>query len=68
MIDSNFVLGNAAAPPDYPIVYCSDGFCSLTGDTDQWYQGFVKGEEVLFFIKYSQPNIIEIVPLTTVTR
>ena len=32
-LDSNFVLGNAAAPPDYPIVYCSDGFCSLTGET-----------------------------------
>ena len=32
-LDSNFVLGNAAAPPDYPIVYCSDGFCSLTGES-----------------------------------
>ena len=30
-LDSNFVLGNAVAPPDYPIVYCSDGFCELTG-------------------------------------
>uniref|UniRef100_A0A1I8IEH9 PAC domain-containing protein n=1 Tax=Macrostomum lignano TaxID=282301 RepID=A0A1I8IEH9_9PLAT len=27
---SNFVLGNAQAP-DRPIVYCSDGFCELTG-------------------------------------
>lgn len=26
----NFVLGNARAP-GYPIVYCSDGFCRLTG-------------------------------------
>lgn len=28
--DSNFVLGNAQVPA-YPIVYCSDGFCDLTG-------------------------------------
>ncbi|XP_049867041.1 potassium voltage-gated channel subfamily H member 8-like isoform X9 [Pectinophora gossypiella] len=27
---SNFVLGNAQVPA-YPIVYCSDGFCELTG-------------------------------------
>ena len=31
--DSNFVLGNAQVPPGYPIVYCSDGFCELTGYT-----------------------------------
>lgn len=30
---SNFVLGNAQVPPAYPIVYCSDGFCELTGYT-----------------------------------
>ena len=29
--DSNFVLGNAQVPNTYPIVYCSDGFCELTG-------------------------------------
>ncbi|XP_062526598.1 potassium voltage-gated channel subfamily H member 8 isoform X3 [Bombyx mori] len=29
---SNFVLGNAQVP-SYPIVYCSDGFCELTGWT-----------------------------------
>ena len=29
--DSNFVLGNAQVLPVYPIVYCSDGFCELTG-------------------------------------
>lgn len=29
--DSNFVLGNAQVPNLYPIVYCSDGFCELTG-------------------------------------
>lgn len=29
--DSNFVLGNAQVPAVYPIVYCSDGFCELTG-------------------------------------
>eukprot|EP00111_Clytia_hemisphaerica_P018593 TCONS_00054981-protein len=28
---SNFVLGNAESLRDYPIVYCSDGFCELTG-------------------------------------
>ncbi|XP_071942761.1 voltage-gated delayed rectifier potassium channel KCNH8-like [Antedon mediterranea] len=28
---SNFVLGNAQVIPSYPIVYCSDGFCELTG-------------------------------------
>lgn len=28
--DSNFVLGNAQAQ-GFPIVYCSDGFCELTG-------------------------------------
>ncbi|XP_076328741.1 voltage-gated delayed rectifier potassium channel KCNH8-like [Tachypleus tridentatus] len=28
---SNFVLGNAQVPSLYPIVYCSDGFCDLTG-------------------------------------
>ncbi|KAF5298054.1 hypothetical protein FQA39_LY11822 [Lamprigera yunnana] len=32
-IDSNFVLGNAQVPTLYPIVYCSDGFCELTGFT-----------------------------------
>uniref|UniRef100_A0A668US33 Voltage-gated delayed rectifier potassium channel KCNH4 n=1 Tax=Oreochromis aureus TaxID=47969 RepID=A0A668US33_OREAU len=30
-IDSNFVLGNAQVQSLYPIVYCSDGFCELTG-------------------------------------
>ncbi|XP_072381885.1 voltage-gated delayed rectifier potassium channel KCNH8 isoform X1 [Diabrotica undecimpunctata] len=30
---SNFVLGNAQVPSVYPIVYCSDGFCELTGFT-----------------------------------
>ncbi|CAG9761104.1 unnamed protein product [Ceutorhynchus assimilis] len=30
---SNFVLGNAQVPSIYPIVYCSDGFCELTGFT-----------------------------------
>ncbi|KAL3268307.1 hypothetical protein HHI36_007425 [Cryptolaemus montrouzieri] len=30
-MDSNFVLGNAQVPSVYPIVYCSDGFCELTG-------------------------------------
>ena len=39
ILDSNFVLGNAVAPPDYPIVYCSDGFCELTG---------ILSEELLF--------------------
>ena len=29
--DSNFVLGNAKVPPAHPIVYCSDGFCDLSG-------------------------------------
>uniref|UniRef100_A0A665W371 Voltage-gated delayed rectifier potassium channel KCNH4 n=1 Tax=Echeneis naucrates TaxID=173247 RepID=A0A665W371_ECHNA len=28
---SNFVLGNAQVQSLYPIVYCSDGFCELTG-------------------------------------
>ncbi|XP_074028422.1 eag-like K[+] channel isoform X1 [Leptinotarsa decemlineata] len=28
---SNFVLGNAQVSTLYPIVYCSDGFCELTG-------------------------------------
>ncbi|XP_066441645.1 potassium voltage-gated channel subfamily H member 3 [Eleutherodactylus coqui] len=28
---SNFVLGNAQLPLSYPVVYCSDGFCELTG-------------------------------------
>ncbi|KAH6940390.1 hypothetical protein HPB50_027540 [Hyalomma asiaticum] len=28
---SNFVLGNAQVPALFPIVYCSDGFCELTG-------------------------------------
>ncbi|XP_078260413.1 voltage-gated delayed rectifier potassium channel KCNH8 isoform X1 [Rhinoraja longicauda] len=28
---SNFVLGNAQVVNLYPIVYCSDGFCELTG-------------------------------------
>ncbi|KAF5307673.1 hypothetical protein FQR65_LT06728 [Abscondita terminalis] len=31
--NSNFVLGNAQVPTLYPIVYCSDGFCELTGFT-----------------------------------
>uniref|UniRef100_A0A3B5A034 Potassium voltage-gated channel, subfamily H (eag-related), member 3 n=1 Tax=Stegastes partitus TaxID=144197 RepID=A0A3B5A034_9TELE len=29
--DINFVLGNAQVQSLYPIVYCSDGFCELTG-------------------------------------
>ncbi|KAK5874933.1 hypothetical protein CesoFtcFv8_027474 [Champsocephalus esox] len=29
--DSNFVLGNAQVQSVFPIVYCSDGFCELTG-------------------------------------
>uniref|UniRef100_A0A8C2H0X4 Voltage-gated inwardly rectifying potassium channel KCNH3 n=1 Tax=Cyprinus carpio TaxID=7962 RepID=A0A8C2H0X4_CYPCA len=28
---SNFLLGNAQGSHGYPIVYCSDGFCELTG-------------------------------------
>ncbi|TWW70227.1 potassium voltage-gated channel subfamily H member 4a isoform X2 [Takifugu flavidus] len=28
---SNFLLGNAQGRNGYPIVYCSDGFCELTG-------------------------------------
>ncbi|XP_058478312.1 potassium voltage-gated channel subfamily H member 8-like isoform X2 [Solea solea] len=28
---SNFVLGNAQVQSVYPIVYCSDGFCELSG-------------------------------------
>uniref|UniRef100_A0A3Q1H5R1 Voltage-gated delayed rectifier potassium channel KCNH4 n=1 Tax=Anabas testudineus TaxID=64144 RepID=A0A3Q1H5R1_ANATE len=28
---SNFLLGNAQGRYGYPIVYCSDGFCELTG-------------------------------------
>ncbi|KAM3859998.1 voltage-gated delayed rectifier potassium channel KCNH4 [Diretmus argenteus] len=28
---SNFLLGNAQGHRGYPIVYCSDGFCELTG-------------------------------------
>ncbi|XP_066497758.1 potassium voltage-gated channel subfamily H member 4a [Hoplias malabaricus] len=28
---SNFLLGNAQSSRGYPIVYCSDGFCELTG-------------------------------------
>ncbi|MEE6471375.1 hypothetical protein FKM82_009255 [Ascaphus truei] len=28
---SNFVLGNAQLPLSFPVVYCSDGFCELTG-------------------------------------
>uniref|UniRef100_A0A673BKS1 Voltage-gated delayed rectifier potassium channel KCNH4 n=1 Tax=Sphaeramia orbicularis TaxID=375764 RepID=A0A673BKS1_9TELE len=31
MKDSNFLLGNAQGCHGYPIVYCSDGFCELTG-------------------------------------
>ncbi|KAF3857153.1 hypothetical protein F7725_009012, partial [Dissostichus mawsoni] len=31
MRDSNFVLGNAQVQSVFPIVYCSDGFCELTG-------------------------------------
>jgi len=29
--NSNFVLGSAQEKNNYPIVYCSDGFCELTG-------------------------------------
>jgi len=31
--DSNFLLGNGQGHRGYPIVYCSDGFCELTGYT-----------------------------------
>lgn len=30
-VDSNFLLGNAQGQRGFPIVYCSDGFCELTG-------------------------------------
>lgn len=29
--DSNFILANAQVSKGFPIVYCSDGFCELTG-------------------------------------
>lgn len=29
--DSNFILANAQVHRGFPIVYCSDGFCDLTG-------------------------------------
>ncbi|XP_023665442.1 voltage-gated delayed rectifier potassium channel KCNH8 isoform X2 [Paramormyrops kingsleyae] len=29
--DSNFILANARVAQGFPIVYCSDGFCELTG-------------------------------------
>lgn len=29
--DSNFLLANAQVHRGFPIVYCSDGFCDLTG-------------------------------------
>lgn len=29
--DSNFILANAQVAKGFPIVYCSDGFCELTG-------------------------------------
>lgn len=31
--DSNFILANAQVRRGFPIVYCSDGFCDLTGFT-----------------------------------
>ncbi|KAJ6656471.1 hypothetical protein lerEdw1_003759 [Lerista edwardsae] len=31
LADSNFVLGNAQVRGAFPVVYCSDGFCELTG-------------------------------------
>lgn len=31
LADSNFLLGSAQGRHGYPIVYCSDGFCELTG-------------------------------------
>lgn len=31
--DSNFILANAQVAKGFPIVYCSDGFCELTGFT-----------------------------------
>uniref|UniRef100_A0A3Q2PL93 Voltage-gated delayed rectifier potassium channel KCNH8 n=1 Tax=Fundulus heteroclitus TaxID=8078 RepID=A0A3Q2PL93_FUNHE len=30
-VDSNFILANAQMSKGFPIVYCSDGFCELTG-------------------------------------
>ncbi|XP_069769254.1 voltage-gated delayed rectifier potassium channel KCNH8 isoform X4 [Narcine bancroftii] len=31
VVDSNFILANAQVAKGFPIVYCSDGFCELTG-------------------------------------
>uniref|UniRef100_A0A672SPU9 Potassium voltage-gated channel subfamily H member 8 n=1 Tax=Sinocyclocheilus grahami TaxID=75366 RepID=A0A672SPU9_SINGR len=31
LTDSNFILANAQVSKGFPIVYCSDGFCELTG-------------------------------------
>ena len=62
--DSNFVLGNAQAP-GCPIVYCSDGFCELTGFTRAQVMGrscackFLYGNNTVVIEKDKIDNALE---------
>lgn len=62
--DSNFVLGNAQAP-GCPIVYCSDGFCELTGFTRAQVMGrscackFLYGDDTVVVEKDKIDNALE---------
>lgn len=62
--DSNFVLGNAQAQ-GCPVVYCSDGFCELTGFPRSQVMGrscsckFLFGEETLAIEKDKIENALE---------
>jgi len=62
--DSNFVLANAQAQ-GCPVVYCSDGFCELSGFPRSQVMGrscackFLFGEETLVAEKEKIENALE---------
>ncbi|KAI8435135.1 hypothetical protein MSG28_003512 [Choristoneura fumiferana] len=72
--DSNFVLGNAQVPA-YPIVYCSDGFCDLTGWARahimqkgcacKFLHGNEKREVVLFLASFKDITNTKMAAMTT---
>lgn len=59
-LDSNFVLGNAQVPALYPIVYCSDGFCELTGYARAQIMQKGCACKFLFGLETSEEHIVQI--------
>lgn len=58
--NSNFVLGSAQEKNNYPIVYCSDGFCELTGFTRSELMRRSCGCSFLYGLETNKEDIISI--------